>query len=170
MLRRVPWSRDTQRLNKSDTESGETFASVEQGRLTGLLGFRLTRAELLMRRMFLDRMRDVDLKPVDFSVIVLIDANPGVNQRQIGEVLNVSPPNLAIVIARLIKRRLIRQVRGRQDRRMQHLHLTSQGITLLNEAEPIVRHMEMELLQALGKTHSRSLSRALDVLARFESH
>jgi Transcriptional regulators len=142
--------------------------AIDQTRLTRLLGYRLTRGELQTRRMFLDCVRAYELKPVDFSVLVLVDANSGANQRQLAEVLDVSPPNLAIVIARLIKRRLLRQVRGRQDRRMQHLHLTAAGKALLDEAEAAVQRMEAQLLQALGPSAGRSLLRGLDLLAKIE--
>lgn len=147
-------------------DSSAPAESIDQARLTRLLGFRLTRSELQIRRMFLECVRDYDLKPVDFSVLVLVDANSGANQRQLAEVLDVSPPNLAIVIARLIKRRLLRQVRGRQDRRMQHLHLTATGKALLDEAEAAVQRMEAQLLDALGASAGRSLLRALDLLGR----
>nr|WP_246432158.1 MarR family transcriptional regulator [Xanthomonas theicola] len=155
----------------SNTELPDSSApaeSIDQARLTRLLGFRLTRSELQIRRMFLDCVRAYELKPVDFSVLVLVDANSGANQRQLAEVLDVSPPSLAIVIARLIKRRLLRQVRGRQDRRMQHLHLTAAGKALLDEAEAAVQQMEARLLQALGPSARRSLLRLLDLLDRIE--
>lgn len=149
-------------------DSNETVELIDQTRLTRLLGFRLTRTELQIRRMFLECVRAYELKPVDFSVLVLVDANTGTNQRQLAQVLDVSPPNLAIVIARLVKRRLLRQVRGRQDRRMQHLHLTASGKTLLAEAEAAVQQMEARLLQALGASGGRSLLSALDLLARID--
>ncbi|MFT4249718.1 MAG: MarR family transcriptional regulator [Pseudomonas sp.] len=147
-------------------ESSEPAELIDQVRLTRLLGFRLTRTELQIRRMFLECVRAYELKPVDFSVLVLVDANSGANQRQLAEVLDVSPPNLAIVIARLVKRRLLRQVRGRQDRRMQHLYLTTAGKALLDQAEAAVQQMEARLLEALGGSGGRSLLRALDQLSR----
>ncbi|WP_106418556.1 MarR family winged helix-turn-helix transcriptional regulator [Salinicola tamaricis] len=139
--------------------------TLDQSRLTRLLGFRITRAELRIRRLFLECMARFELKPVDYSLLVLVDANPGVNQRQLAEVLDVSPPNLAIVVARLMKRELLRQVRGQQDRRMQHLHLTTAGKQLLDETELAVSEMEARLLDSLGPTHGEAL---LAALARLE--
>ncbi|WFF40537.1 MarR family transcriptional regulator [Salinicola endophyticus] len=139
--------------------------TLDQSRLTRLLGFRITRTELRIRRLFLECMARFELKPVDYSLLVLVDANPGVNQRQLAEILDVSPPNLAIVVARLMKRGLLRQVRGQQDRRMQHLHLTAAGKELLDETELAVREMEARLLEQLGPTHGEAL---LAALARLE--
>ncbi|QBN70811.1 MarR family winged helix-turn-helix transcriptional regulator [Xanthomonas oryzae] len=132
---------------------------------TRLLRYRITRTELLVRRMFQECVAAFDLKPVDFSLLMLVDGNPGINQRQIGDVLHVSPPNLAIVVARLVKRRLLRQVRGRQDRRMQHLSLTASGAALLTAAEAEVRRMEQQLSAVLGSSEA-PLLRALDRLDR----
>ncbi len=154
-------------MSSSETSaaaSDDTVTAVDQARLLRLLGYRITRSELQVRRMFQDSVGRFDLKPVDFSLLVLVDANAGINQRQLGEVLSVSPPNLAIVVARLVKRRLLRQVRGRQDRRMQHLHLTAAGATLLAEAEAEVVRMERRLADALGANERRALLRGLDLL------
>jgi DNA-binding MarR family transcriptional regulator len=152
----------------SPVDTSESLDPLDLTRLTRLLGFRLTRVELRIRRIFVECVQSFDLKPVDFSVLVLVDANPGTNQRLLCEALDVSPPNLAIVIARLVKRRLLRQVRGRQDRRMQHLHLTAAGKALLEQAESRVRQMDAALTDALSKTQSASLLRALDLLARID--
>ncbi|MCI2244426.1 MULTISPECIES: MarR family winged helix-turn-helix transcriptional regulator [Xanthomonas] len=146
-----------------------TADSVDQRRLTSLIGYRITRTELQVRRLFQECVRAFELKPVEYSLLVLVDANPGINQRQLGEVLSVSPPNLAIVVARLVKRKLLRQVRGRQDRRMQHLHLTAPGTALLAQAEAEVVRMEQQLSTALGATSARALLQALDRLDRVDA-
>nr|WP_172453250.1 MarR family transcriptional regulator [Xanthomonas arboricola] len=146
----------------------DAVTTVDQARLLQLLGYRITRTELLVRRMFQDCVAAFDLKPVDFSLLMLVDGNPGINQRQIGDVLHVSAPNLAIVVARLVKRRLLRQVRGRQDRRMQHLSLTAAGVTLLSAAEAEVLRMEQQLSAVLGSSEA-PLLRALDRLDRLDN-
>ncbi|OAX87272.1 MarR family transcriptional regulator [Xanthomonas nasturtii] len=146
----------------------DAVTTVDQARLLRLLGYRITRTELLVRRMFQDCVAAFDLKPVDFSLLMLVDGNPGINQRQIGDVLHVSPPNLAIVVARLVKRRLLRQVRGRQDRRMQHLSLTAAGVALLTAAEAEVLRMEQQLSAMLGSSEA-PLLRALDRLDRLDT-
>lgn len=147
-------------------EAAESAEPVDQKRLTRFLGFRLTRTELRIHRQFVDCVKAFDLKPVDFSLLVLVDANAGINQRQLSEVLDVSPPNLAIVVARLVKRGLLRQLRGTQDRRMQHLHLTAPGKTLLGKAEIDVIRMEDQLALGLSANEAKVLQRALDKLDR----
>jgi DNA-binding MarR family transcriptional regulator len=150
----------------SAPDTAESIEPVDQARLTRFLGFRLTRIELRLHRQFVDCVKALDLKPVDFSLLVLVDANAGINQRQLSEVLDVSPPNLAIVVARLVKRRLLRQVRGTQDRRMQHLYLTASGKTLLGKAEIDVMRLEDQFALGLSASEAKVLQRVLDKLDR----
>ncbi|MBB5943977.1 DNA-binding MarR family transcriptional regulator [Xanthomonas arboricola] len=161
-------SKPSPEMSSSALPADPHVDSVDQRRLTSLIGYRITRTELQVRRLFQDCVRVFELKPVEYSLLVLVDANPGINQRQLGEVLSVSPPNLAIVVARLVKRKLLRQVRGRQDRRMQHLHLTAAGNALLAQAEAEVVRMEQQLGTALGATSARALLQALDRLDALE--
>src|SRR5690554_7515786 len=90
--------------------------SVEQSRLQGLLGYQLTRAQLQLHRRLVERLHAVSLRPVEYSILVLIDSNHGINQRKIGDALGISPPNLVGVMTRLIKRRLVHSARSRQHR------------------------------------------------------
>ncbi|MGO1070989.1 MarR family winged helix-turn-helix transcriptional regulator [Lysobacter sp. CA199] len=147
---------------KADNDG--SMPAVDQDRLLRLIGYRLTHTELQVRRLFQDCVKPFDLKPVEFSILVLTDANAGINQRQIGEVLNVSPPNLVIVVAKLVKRKLLRQVRGRQDRRMQHLHLTPSGKEMLVQAEREVVEMETRVSSMLTDAEQRTFYRLLDKL------
>jgi len=135
--------------------------SVEQSRLQRLLGYQITRAQLQVHRKLVEHLQTVSLRPVEYSILVLIDSNHGINQRQIGDTLGISPPNLVGVINRLIKKRLMRRVRSRLDRRVQHLHLTAEGARLLVEADAIVGQFEQSLLSAIGGTGHKQLERAL---------
>lgn len=141
-----------------DALAGET---IEQSRLQRLLGYQITRAELHVHRKFVEHLQVFSLRPVEYSILVLIDSNSGINQRQIGDALGISPPNLVGVITRLIKKRLVRRVRSRQDRRVQHLHLTSTGASLLVEAERIVNDYERSIVAAIGDEGRVHLERAL---------
>ncbi len=135
--------------------------SVEQSRLQQLLGYQLTRAQLQLHRKLVECLQAVSLRPVEYSILVLIDSNHGINQRQIGETLGISPPNLVGVITRLIKKRLVRRARSRLDRRVQHLHLTAEGTRLLAEAEAIVGKFEQGIQAAVGSAGHDAFERVL---------
>jgi len=135
--------------------------SIDKSRLQPLLGWQVMRAELHLNRKFIEHLTPFSLRPVDFFILILIDSNHGINQRQIGDTLGLSPPNLVGVITRLIKKRLIRRVRGRQDRRIQHLHLTATGSERLAQCEHVLSKLEQELSARIAARDRESLKHAL---------
>jgi len=139
--------------------------SVDQSRLSPLLGWQITRAELSLHRKLLECLSPFALRPVDFFILVLIDSNQGINQRQIGDTLGLSPPNLVGVITRLIKKRLVRRVRGRHDRRIQHLHLTPTGHEHLAQSEAAVSLLEQVLVKPIAARDLAGLQKALHLIA-----
>lgn len=139
-------------------------SAVDQSRLLRFLGYRLTRTEIHIHKLFAHRVAEHDLKPSEFSILILLDANPGIYLRQLGETLDISPSNLVPVVERLVKRGLIERHSDPRDRRLQQLHLTAQGQTLLLPAEEQVGKLEEELEQILTATERRHLFSALDKL------
>jgi len=126
-----------------------------------LLGWQISRAELHLTRKFIEHLAPFSLRPIDFFILVLIDDNHGINQRQIGDALGISPPNLVSVMTRLIKKRLIRRTRGRHDRRIQHLYLTATGSECLSKAESVIARLEAELAERLPTRGRTALQQAL---------
>jgi len=151
-------------MNTLSVHTDDT-GSIDKSRLQPMLGWQVTRAELHLNRKFVEQLTPFSLRPVDFFILVLIDSNHGINQRQIGDTLGLSPPNLVGVITRLIKKRLIRRVRGRQDRRIQHLHLTQTGQERLAECESTLASLEQELSTRLTTRDRTVLQQALQHIA-----
>lgn len=59
------------------TKSDETGADdLDQSRLTHLVGYASTRASITMRRVFARHLGPLDLKVVEFSILMLVAANP----------------------------------------------------------------------------------------------
>ncbi len=141
--------------------STEQEVLVDQSRLQRYLGYRINRASLHIRKLFARRMATLQLKAVEYSILVLIDANRGINLRQLGDALDVSPPNLVQVIDRLSKRKLLKRVRSRQDRRIQHINLTADGSALLKQAAKAVAKLEDEIEQVFTATEQKALIRGL---------
>jgi len=55
------------------------------------LGYNARRAALTIIEGFLERMAEFGLRPVDFSVMSVIQHNPGVTSRQLCAALNLLP-------------------------------------------------------------------------------
>src|SRR5260221_11162755 len=85
-------------------------APLDLGSLPGLVGYALRRAQLAVFQDFVETMATVDIRPGQFSVLLLIAINPGVSQTEISEALGIKPTNLAVLLNGL-------QARGLTDRR-----------------------------------------------------
>ncbi|HUP10124.1 MAG TPA: MarR family transcriptional regulator [Caldimonas sp.] len=118
--------------------------------LTHLVGYAASRAALEMRKIFVRHMQPLDLKIVDYCILVLVARNPQVNQKQLGQALDISAPNMAVTLDRLVERGWVQRVRSEHDRRAQHIHLTHAGRDLVERAEAISRTMEDAGLRMLS--------------------
>ncbi len=124
-------------------------AALDDSRLTHLVGYASSRAAIRMRRVFTQHFAPLDLKVVDFSILMLVAANPKVNQKQLGQALDISPPNMAVTLDRLVERGWVERVRSTTDRRAMLIHLTKDGSALVARAEKIAATMENPALRAL---------------------
>jgi DNA-binding MarR family transcriptional regulator len=126
-------------------------SQLDQSRLDHLVGYAATRASVHLKRSFARHMGPLDLKAVEFSILVIVGSNELVNQKQLGQALDVSAPNLAVILDRLQERGLIKRVRSDQDRREQHVKLTEAGRELGQRAEAVGSTMEAEALKVLSE-------------------
>ena len=53
---------------------------AELGRLVGHLGYVVRRAQLWIFQDFIRTMAEVDVRPAQYSVLLVIEANPGLSQ------------------------------------------------------------------------------------------
>ncbi len=125
-------------------------AGLDQSRLTTLVGYAASRAAIELRKAFGRHLGPLGLKVLDYSIMVLVAANPEVNQKQLGEALDVSAPNMAIAIDRLVEAGWAERVRSTRDRRAMLIHLTRAGRDLLQRAEKIAATMEQGPLRGLS--------------------
>ena len=125
-------------------------AGLDQSRLTTLVGYAASRAAIELRKAFARHLGPLGLKVLDYSIMVLVASNPEVNQKQLGEALDVSAPNMAIAIDRLVEAGWAERVRSTRDRRAMLIHLTRAGRDLLQRAEKIAATMEQGPLRGLS--------------------
>lgn len=123
---------------------------LDVSRLAHLVGYATSRAAVPLKLAFAQHMAPLGLKAVEFSVLVLIATNPRLNQKQLGNALALSAPNLAVILDRLAERGLVARVRGTVDRREHRLELTAAGTALTARAERVAATMEREALQGLS--------------------
>jgi len=124
--------------------------ALDQSRLIHLVGYAASRAAIEMRKVFAKNLGPLQLKVSEFSLLVLVASNPKVNQKQLGQALDISPPNMAVTIDKLVERGWVERVRSDEDRRAMQIHLTREGERLVQRAEAIAATMEGPALKMLS--------------------
>jgi DNA-binding MarR family transcriptional regulator len=125
------------------SESHTAAGGVSLGRLSGLVGYALRRAQLAVFADFVAAPADLELRPVTFSVLVVIAENGGLSQVAAGEVLGRRCANVVPLASELVSRGLITRAPSAADRRSNALRLTAAGRRLLEGAwVPVLAHEE----------------------------
>jgi DNA-binding MarR family transcriptional regulator len=139
---------------------------LDQSRLHHLVGYAATRASVELKKAFTKHMGPLQLKAVEFSILVMVAANERVNQRQLGLALDVSAPNMAITLDRMVERGWVERIRSTQDRRAQLINLTPAGLLLTQKAEKIAAKMEVNATRVLSDAERLLLIELLHKVAR----
>ena len=100
---------------------------LDDSALVHLVGYAASRAALEMRKVFTRHMEPFDLRIAEFTILMLVATNGDVNQKQLGDALDISPPNMAVTLDRMVERGWVERVRSTHDRRAQHVVLTARG-------------------------------------------
>lgn len=138
---------------------------LDIGPLTGLVGYALRRAQVAAFADFLATTAEVGLRPAQFSVLLLIETNPGCRQSDVAEALGIRRSNFVAMMDELERRGLTRRGRSRRDGRSYALALTPAGREQLARAKALVAAHEARLTGALTP---EEVSTLLATLARVE--
>ena len=141
-------------------------AAIELGELSEMLGYPLKRAQLKIFEDFLRCMAPLQLTPAQFSVLMLLERNPGRNQTEIASTLGILRPNFVAMLDGLESRELCARVRSVNDRRSHNLVLTDRGRAVLARAKKLIasKH-EARLNELLGPASRAALVAMLTKIA-----
>ncbi len=116
-------------------DSAESAGGKLASPLDALLGYRLRRASMAMMGDVVEALRPLDLSVGEASLLILIGANPGCRQSDVGRALEIKRANLTPLLARMKMRDLVADTPI--DGRSLSLALTVKGAAL--EAEALKR-------------------------------
>jgi len=114
-------------MSRRATKTNNGSRQLDLAGLDGALGFRLRMLEQSVMRSFGRHMEPLDLSPTLYSILVLIDANPGCRQIELSQALNMHQPNLVQRVGVLIDRGLLIRNEDASDRRANVLELSPEG-------------------------------------------
>ena len=141
--------------------------AVQIGDLSEFLGYSLKRAQLRIFEDFIRCVAPLQLTPAQFSVLMLVETNPGRNQTEIASTLGILRPNFVALLDELESRDLCARSRSSNDRRSHILRLTDKGRAVLSRARKLIeaRH-ETRLRELLGDNNRDLLLAMLGKIAK----
>jgi len=131
------------------------------GVLRKSIGFRLRRVQLAVMAEAIATLAPLGLRPAQFSVLVLIDANPDLPQSKLSAALGIRRPNFVAMLHELESRGLTRRCISSGDRRINTLALTAEGQRLLRRANELHEAYESRLNERLSARERADLARLL---------
>ena len=140
-----------------------TKGGLDYGILTGLLGYRLRRAQAVVFGHFLETVGEAGISPGQFGVLVLIKENEGLSQSALAKGFGIERSTMVAVIDGLEKRGWVERVPSARDRRSYALSLTNAGRALLDRVTPEVEAHEKEIAAGLSAAERDQL---IGLLAR----
>ena len=147
-----------QNLDSNGSTETALEPDLDLGTLPDLIGYVVRRAQISIFQDFYRTLTPLDLRPAEFSVVLVVGRNPAVRQRRVGEALGIQASNLAVLIDRLVERRLMERRPNPADRRTVALHLTQQGEALLSEANRLVAQHDRRVVEQFSEAdHARLL-------------
>jgi DNA-binding MarR family transcriptional regulator len=139
---------------------------LDQSELKKYAGYLLARARWQAFRAFEQNIgKPLQLRRVEFSILVLLQSNEQVTAAQLAQALGVAAPNMTGILRRLEERKLIARLRAEADKRSQAIALTPQGLKLVQQAKAAGKGMDKPWLARLSTAEQAMLLELLGKLA-----
>lgn len=145
----------------------EADGAIDYGLLGESVGFLLKRAQMAVFADFIATFATADLRPAQFSVLVIVGRNPGLKQSQVSAALSIKRTNFVPLLDSLEDRGLVKRKMAATDRRSHALHLTAKGTALLKDLTALWEQHERRIADKLGADGRSQLLALLNGLDGF---
>jgi len=137
---------------------------VKMGVLPQLMGYMLRQSQLLVYQDFHHAVGDANIRPPQFSILEIVNENPGIRPSDVSTSLGISRANLVPLLGELETRGWILRRGDKHDGRAQALHLTRSGVTQLALLRDLILPHETKLAERLGPVGRDILLKLLHAL------
>ena len=132
-------------------------------------GHLIRRLQQIALALFMDETKEFDITPVQYSALVAIDINPGIDQTAVCNLIAIDRSTVGDVVTRLERKKLIKRIAGTEDRRTKALSITPAGRKLIGEIEPYVESTQTRILEPLTMSERVALMRMLKKLVHLNN-
>lgn len=138
--------------------------ALKLAELNDRVGYFLRRLQVAVFKDFIGTLAPMDVRPAQYSVLILIAANPGRSQAAIGRALGIERARLARMLHELERRKWIERLAAAGDGRSHSLFLTGAGGKALARIKALSARHEAQMVELIGPKRRMLL---LDLLREF---
>ena len=138
---------------------------LDLGPLGERLGYILRRAQVAVFHDFYATFAEVDIRPAQYSILTVIERNPGLSQTRVAETLGIKKTNFVAMLDVLEQRGFVRRGPTPGDRRTYALFLTDDGIAFVRNLHTLAAQHEQRIINQIGASARASLFDELKALA-----
>jgi DNA-binding MarR family transcriptional regulator len=132
-----------------------TRPPVSVGVLNEHLGYFMRRAQVWIFNDFIRTLSEIEIRPAQYSVLVVIGENPGLSQSDLARTLGIERARLVHMLDLLGKRGWTERQPAPSDRRSHALFLTRDGQKMLRKAKALAAEHEAHLTERLGAANRK---------------
>jgi DNA-binding MarR family transcriptional regulator len=133
-------------------------------------GFLVRRMQQISVSIFHETLRELDITPVQQTILRIIAQEPGLDQLSIASRAMLDTSTVKDVLTRLASKEIVKRERSEHDGRMRLTYLTSLGQKVLAKAEPLSRRASVQFLAPLTPAERQLLLSMMDrIVAAHES-
>jgi DNA-binding MarR family transcriptional regulator len=152
-------------VKDEQSQSEEEGGQIDYGPLGERLGYILRRAQLAIFEDFIATCSAFDIRPGQYSILTVIERNPGLSQTKVADALGIKKPNFVAMIDAFQMRGLVRRVATPNDRRSYALYLTTEGKALIRKLHKAAAEHETRIIARVGPDMHQQMFGALAAIA-----
>jgi DNA-binding MarR family transcriptional regulator len=128
----------------------QPHSPIDLSPLAGLIGYMLRRAQIAVFQDFFRTFGEVDIRPAQYSVLAIIERNPGRKQSEVSAALGIKRANFVALLDALERRGLAERRPAAADLRSYALHLTPDGAKLMRKLRQLQMSHERRFIDRIG--------------------
>jgi DNA-binding MarR family transcriptional regulator len=148
-------------ISPVNTEAAGTRSGVDLGELNTHIGYFARRFQVWIFQDLIRELATAELRISHYSVLAIVEANPGLAQSEVAQAVGIEPARLVRVLDELEKRGWIQRMRSATDRRSHALYLTQEGEEAFGRVTALARQHEQHVIERLGASKYKALMQML---------
>lgn len=100
---------------------------------------------------FLEELGSFNITSVQYAALVAVRANPGVDQRTLGDLIAIDRSTIGTLLGRLEDGGLVRREMPQHNQRIKQIWLTAKGGILLEESVDAIERVQERILAPLDR-------------------